>query len=282
MPGFPGRGCLAATCTSVAAARSSRDRLRQPVRPGTEHFECDFLLGAEPARGPFAFDDGEVRRLLDSWSSPASTRFSASRPMPQGATTSNSSNTTTVDDDLFHRMSPCETWRRDQFGVERLQPLDGTDVVPASRMQLARSAAAADRPAQQRQQRKFPGLAARKQLRAIDADPRIGMPQSRRLLPPVPSRAGNRPRACCGGFVTSTRCASESRGGSRRRAPKSMSVHTSPFTSRNGADPSSGSARKMPPPVSRASGRSWLYVMASPKRPPSPSAARSCRRATRY
>src|SRR5688572_12571951 len=108
-----------------------------------------------------------------SFSSPRSSRFSASLPTPHGATTSNAARTTTPMTNFFI-LPPRETLSR-QLRVERREPLRGADVVPPAPMQFAAECALGNRLAQQRQQRKLSGLAAGKQLRTIDAYARISL-----------------------------------------------------------------------------------------------------------
>ena len=60
-----------------------------------------------------------------------------------------------------------------------------------------------------------------------------------------PSRPKS-PRGMCAGLGTSTMHASAR--SIEREMPKSISVQTSPLTTRNGSGPSSGSALKIPPP----------------------------------
>jgi hypothetical protein len=72
-----------------------------------------------------------------------------------------------------------------------------------------------------------------------------------------PWSSAKSPRGWCSGLATSTHQASQPSASSRsaieRARPGSQSHQTSPFTTRNGPSPSSGSAFAMPPAVSSAS-----------------------------
>ena len=70
---------------------------------------------------------------------------------------------------------------------------------------------------------------------------------------PEPARPKS-PRALCGGFGTST----STLAAATASAAGSKSVNTSAFTSKNGALPSSGKARTIPPAVSSGGSPSSL------------------------
>src|SRR5688572_11963849 len=113
-----------------------------------------------------------------SWtsrSSPALTRASATLPKPHGATPSSNTSTMTRMTIFFKNISLRISCPR-QLGIEGLQPLDGTDVVPAAGVQFATQFARRDRPTQQRQQREFSGRTTGEKLRAIDANSGVRMP----------------------------------------------------------------------------------------------------------
>ena len=139
---------------------------------------------------------------------------------------------------------------------QRRQPLGRAHVAPVAPVQLAAQLAGRDGPLEQRQQRKLAGLAAREELRAVNAHAgireaiRVALDDEVAVEPEVPARVMRRIRHQ---HQVRMRIALE-----LQIAPKSMSVHMSPFTTRNGAGPSSGSALKMPPPVSSATGPSSL------------------------
>ena len=97
--------------------------------------------------------------------------------MPHGATTSSTSSTTTMT--IFFTFDSLGNLRgARQLRIERAS----RSMVPMSYqrpvVQFAAQRALRDRPAQQRQQRKLSRRAAREELRAVDADARIGVPQA--------------------------------------------------------------------------------------------------------
>ena len=151
----------------------------QRLHPGTEGFERDHLLGLEPARRVFAFDDGKIRRDFDElFEAPdrgASPRL-CPRPMAQRPAAPREPRPQLP---TFSLCLPTNS----QFARDNCaSSASSRSVVPMSyhrpSMQFTAEGALGDGLAQQRQQRKLSGLAAREQLGAKNADARIREPRS--------------------------------------------------------------------------------------------------------
>ena len=218
-PASAGDGSAAAAASLLAAAASSlHDVFDAPcgfmrssrARTTSNVTTCSDL---NQPRGPLALDDAEVRRFLDELSRPASSALlgelaDAPRRHHQQQPPGRRPLMTIFFTSASLRNSCCATAAHRARRSRSVVPMSYQRPVCISPLR----ARCGDRPAQQRQQRKLSGLHSPRKTPADRCPRRSTSVAIPRLLTRSPCSSRKSPRACCGGFGTSTRCASESCG----------------------------------------------------------------------